>query len=67
MQCRYDRGRKETLISVPFQAEAGPEDVANLLAENGIRLTLDGFTWDTERIHPFRKGQLYSSGRQGVI
>ena len=37
------------------------------LAENGIRLTLDGFTWDTERIHPFRKGQLYSSGRQGVI
>lgn len=31
MQCRYDRGRKETLISVPFQAEDGPEDVANLL------------------------------------
>ena len=43
------------------------EDVANLLAENGIRMTLDGFTWDTEKIHPFRKGQLYSSGRQGVI
>ena len=43
------------------------EDVANLFAENGVRLTLDGFTWDTSRIHPFRKNQMYYSGRQGVI
>ena len=43
------------------------EDVANLFAENGVRLTLDGFTWDTERIVPFRKSQMYSSGQQGVI
>ena len=43
------------------------EDVANLFAENGIRLTLDGFTWDSNRIRPFRKGQLYSSGQQGVV
>ena len=43
------------------------EDVANLLAENGIRLTLDGFTWDNTMIRPFRKNQLFSSGQQGVI
>ena len=38
-----------------------------VFAENGVRLTLDGFTWDTDRIRPFRKSQLYSSGQQGVI
>ncbi|MCR5295872.1 MAG: hypothetical protein K6E17_00555 [Clostridiales bacterium] len=43
------------------------EDVANLFAENGIRLTLDGFTWDNQKITPFRKSQMYSSGRQGVV
>ncbi len=43
------------------------EDVANLLAENGIRMTLDGFTWDNNVIRPFRKNQLYSSGQLGVI
>ena len=43
------------------------EDVANLFAESGINLTLDGFTWDPARIRPFRKNQLYSSGKQGVI
>ena len=43
------------------------EDVANLFAENGIRLTLDGFTWDANRIQPFRKSQMYGSGRQGVV
>lgn len=43
------------------------EDVANLFADNGIRLTLDGFTWDANRIQPFRKSQMYSSGRQGVV
>ena len=43
------------------------EDVANLLAKNGIRMTLDGFTWDAARIQPFRRSQLYSSGQQGVI
>ena len=43
------------------------EDVANLLAENGIRMTLDGFTWDNNMIRPFRKNQLYASGQQGVV
>ena len=43
------------------------EDVANLLMENGIRLTLDGFTWDNAAIRPFRKNQLYGSGQQGVV
>ena len=43
------------------------EDVANLFAENGVRMTLDGFTWDSEKIQPFRKGQMYSSWQQGVI
>ena len=43
------------------------EDVANLLAENGIRLTLDGFTWDNNMIRPFRKNQLYASGQLGVV
>ena len=43
------------------------EDVANLFAESGINLTLDGFTWDPARINPFRKNQLYYSGQQGVI
>jgi len=43
------------------------EDVANLFAENGIHLTLDGFTWDMDKIRPFRKNQMYSSRRQGVV
>ena len=43
------------------------EDVANLFAKCGIRMTLDGFTWDSDRIQPFRKSQLFSSGQQGVI
>ncbi len=44
------------------------EDVSNLFAEYGINLTLDGFSWNTEQIHPFRKNQLYSSGQQrGVV
>ena len=44
------------------------EDVANLLAEKGIRMTLDGFTWDNNMIRPFRKNQLYASGpQQGVV
>ena len=43
------------------------EDVANLFAESGVNLTLDGFTWDPARITPFRKSQLYASGQQGVI
>ena len=43
------------------------EDVANLFAENGIRLTLDGFTWENSMIRPFRKNQLYSSGQRGAV
>ena len=43
------------------------EDVANLFAENGIRLSLDGFTWDQSRIQPFRKNQIVYSARQGAI
>ena len=43
------------------------EDVANLFAESGVNLTLDGFTWDPARITPFRKSQFYASGQQGVI
>ena len=43
------------------------EDIGNLFAESGIRLTLDGFTWDPSRIQPFRISQLYSSGQLGVV
>ena len=43
------------------------EDIANLLSECGIRLTLDGFTWDMERVRPFRKSQLYASARQNAV
>ncbi len=43
------------------------EDVGNLFAGSGIRLTLDGFTWDAAKIHPFRKSQLYASMRQGAV
>lgn len=43
------------------------EDIANLLAEIGIRLTLDGFTWDNQSITPFRKNQMYHSGQLGVV
>ncbi len=43
------------------------EDIANLLAAQGIWMTLDGFTWDSSRIHPFRKNQFYATGQQGVI
>ena len=65
------------LLCLPAGSEAGfftrhlyvlVEDVANLFAESGVRLTLDGFTWDAEKIHPFRKSALFSSGRQqGVV
>ena len=43
------------------------EDVANLFAENGVRLSLDGFTWDSNQIRPFRKCQIGYSSQQGVI
>ena len=44
------------------------EDVSNLFAEYGINLTMDGFSWNTEKIRPFRKNQMYNSGQQrGVI
>ena len=43
------------------------EDVANLFAESGIRLSLDGFTWDGAHVHPFRKNQMVFSGQQGVV
>ncbi len=43
------------------------EDVANLFAEIGIRLTLDGFQWDPQRIQPFRKNPTYSTGQQSAI
>ncbi len=33
------------------------EDVSNLFAEQGITLSLDGFSWDSGRIRPFRKNQ----------
>ena len=40
------------------------EDVCNLFAENGINLSLDGFTWNTNQVQPFRKNQMFSSGAQ---
>ena len=44
------------------------EDVCNLFAECGVNLSLDGFSWNVDRIRPFRKNQLYASGPQrGVI
>ncbi|MBR6165539.1 MAG: hypothetical protein IKQ45_06415 [Clostridia bacterium] len=43
------------------------EDISNLFAECGIRLSLDGFSWDTVKVRPFRKHQLYASARQGVV
>ena len=46
---------------------AAPLWLARLLSENGIRMTLDGFTWDASKIRPFRKSQMFSSGQQGVI
>ena len=42
------------------------EDISNVLAEYGINLTLDGFTW-TEQIHPFRKNQMHTSAAQRVV
>ena len=44
------------------------EDICNLLTEYGITLSMDGFTWDADRIRPFRKSQLTASAPQrGVI
>ncbi len=43
------------------------EDIANLLADCGIRLSLDGFTWDNSVIRPFRRNQLRQTGQQNVI
>lgn len=42
------------------------EDISNVLAEYGINLSLDGFSW-AENVRPFRKNQLYTSAEQGVI
>ena len=64
------------LLAQPAGSEAGFftrhiyvlfEDIANLFAENGIRLMLDGFTWDTQMVRPFRKNQMNYSGRLGVV
>ena len=43
------------------------EDIANALLSSGIRLMLDGFTWDSKKITPFRKNQMLASGQQGVV
>ena len=43
------------------------EDVANLFAESGIRLSIDGFTWDGARVHPFRKNQTVYTSQQGAV
>ena len=43
------------------------EDVCNLFVEYGVNLSLDGFSWDTDKIHPFRKNQLSSSGAQRSV
>ncbi|MBQ9252672.1 MAG: hypothetical protein IJ188_08560 [Clostridia bacterium] len=44
------------------------EDVSNLFAEYGINMTLDGFSWSNDRIHPFRKNQMYASTpQQGAV
>ena len=44
------------------------EDICNLFAEFGINLSLDGFSWDGERVRPFRKNQLSNSApQQGVV
>ena len=31
------------------------EDIANTLMENGIRLTLDSFSWQSQKIQPFKR------------
>ena len=44
------------------------EDICNLFADSGVNLSLDGFTWRSEQIRPFRRQQLYGSApQQGVI
>ena len=44
------------------------EDVSNLFTEYGIHLTLDGFSWNADKIRPFRKNQMYASAPQaGVV
>ena len=66
----------KSLLAEPPGSEAGYfarhmvvlfEDIASLLAEHGIRLTLDGFTWDPQKVSIFRKRQMYYSGQQGVV
>ena len=43
------------------------EDIANLFNTSGITLSLDGFVWNPDRIHPFRKSQLNTSGMQRIV
>ena len=46
------------------------EDIASMLSKCGVHLSLDGFTWDAAKVHPFRKSQqpqYYTTGRQGVV
>lgn len=43
------------------------EDIANLLSDSSIKLVLDGFTWDPQRIRPYKKNQLYFSAGQGAV
>ncbi len=42
------------------------EDVSNLFAEQGITLSLDGFSWDSGRIRPFRKNQSYTAAQRVI-
>ncbi len=43
------------------------EDIINIFAGHGITMTLDGFSWDSSRIHPFRKNQPNTVASRSVI
>ena len=59
--------RKKLVANLSVGLKMPKERILALFAENGIRMTLDGFTWDSNKIRPFRRSQMYSSGQQGVV
>lgn len=66
----------DTLLAEPCGSAAGYfvrhlivlfEDVCTILAESGVTLALDGFTWDSSRIRPFQRTVPQTTGIQRVM
>lgn len=65
----------ETLLGMPCNTGEGYysrhlyvlfEDTANLFAQYGILMTMNSFTWDSSRVMPFRRTNMFGGQAQGM-